>query len=364
MGAFRYASTLIFLPLTASTIYVGGWWAFNVPIFAFVIVPLVELFTKGSPDNMTEEETQSALDNKIYDGIVYVVMPLQYLVLFYYLWSVSTGQMDTLGLIGATLSMGIACGTYGINVAHELGHRKNGYEQWMAKGLLLSTLYMHFFIEHNRGHHKRVGTPDDPATARYGETLYAFWLRSVVFGYLSAWKIENHRLSRKGKSWFSWRNEMLQYHVLEIAALVGVYLFLGGAALLAWMLVASMGILLLETINYLEHYGLTRQRKDTGRYERVLPIHSWNSNRSIGRALLFELTRHSDHHAHANRKYQVLRHFDESPQLPTGYPGMMILATIPPLWFYVMHRQIANYQARMERPAEAEVSPSLKVALN
>lgn len=340
MGAFRYATTLIFLPLTASAAYVGGWWSFNVPVIAFVLVPLLELAWKGSEWNLSPEEERSALENRIYDAIVYAVVPLQYGVLVYFLWRVSSGQLDALSLVGATLCMGIACGVFGINVGHELGHRKTKFEQRMAKSLLLTSLYTHFFIEHNRGHHKRVATPEDPATARYGETVYRFWLRSMLYGYFSAWQIENHRFARKGQSWFTWRNEMIQYQLLQGAALVGVYLWLGAAAVLAWLAAALLGVLLLESVNYLEHYGLTRQRKDNGRYEHVLPIHSWNSNHPVGRLLLFELTRHSDHHAHASRHYQVLRHFDESPQLPTGYPGMILLALVPPLWFRVMHRHI------------------------
>lgn len=352
MRALRYTTPLIFLPLTASAVYFGGWWSFNVPLIAFVFVPLLELFSKGTADNMSEEEEEAALNNPMYDLIVYVVVPLQFAVLGYFLWKVSLGTMDTLSLVGSTMSMGIACGTYGINVGHELGHRKTWYEQWMAKALLFTSMYMHFFIEHNRGHHKHVATEDDPATARFGESVYAFWLRSTTMGYVSAWTIENTRLKRKNQLWFTLNNEMLVLQLIQIAGWLGVLFTLGGTALLAWFVAAVMGILLLETVNYLEHYGLLRKRKDNGRFERVLPIHSWNSNHNIGRLLLFELTRHSDHHAHASRRYQVLRHFDESPQLPTGYPGMILLALCPPLWFSVMHPHIESYQKNLpELPA-------------
>lgn len=361
MSAWIYISVLFFLPLTASSAYVGGWWSFNVPIIAFVIIPLLELVWKGHSLNMTESEEETALQNPVYDWIVYSVVPIHYGVLVYFLWRVSSGQLDTLSLLGATLSMGISCGVFGINVGHELGHRKNPWEQRMAKSLLLTSLYMHFFIEHNRGHHKYVATPEDPATARYGETVYTFWLRSVVFGYLSAWKIENERLTRKGKFWFHWQNEMLQMQVIQGIALLVVYGVLGGAALLAWLAAATIGILLLECVNYLEHYGLTRQRKDNGRYELVLPIHSWNSNHSLGRFLLFELTRHSDHHAHASRPYQVLRHFDESPQLPTGYPGMILLTLVPPLWFAIMHRHISQHIDLLKHHEDIENSVSAPV---
>lgn len=349
MKAVQYLAPLVFLPLTASAVFFGGWWSFNVPLVAFVMVPLVELISKGTGENFTAEEEEKALNNPLYDIVVYSVVPLQLAVLTYYLWTVSSGTMDTLSFVGATLSMGISCGTFGINVGHELGHRKTWYEQWMAKTLLFTSMYMHFFIEHNRGHHKRVATEEDPATARYGETVFAFWLRSMTMGYISAWKIENLRLSKKNKNWFSLGNEMLQLQLIQIVGWVTVFFVLSPLALVAWFVVSLMGILLLETVNYLEHYGLTRKQKDNGRYERVLPIHSWNSNHSLGRLLLFEVTRHSDHHAHSNRRYQILRHFEESPQLPTGYPGMILLALCPPLWFSVMHPHIEQYNKRYQQ---------------
>lgn len=359
MSAWSYLTTLIFLPLTASAAYFGGWWSYNVPITAFVLVPILELMFRENSVNLNETEEEAALHNPIYNTIVYSVVPLHYAVLIFFLWRVSSGQMDTVSLVGATLSMGIACGTFGINVGHELGHRKHPWEQWMAKSLLLTSMYTHFFIEHNRGHHKRVATPEDPASARYGENVYMFWLRSIIFGYVSAWQIEKERLERKGQSWFHWQNEMIQFQIIQAAAIVGVYLVFGATAMFAWLAAALIGILLLECVNYLEHYGLTRQRKDNGRYEQVLPIHSWNSNHVVGRLLLFELTRHSDHHAHANRHYQVLRHFDESPQLPTGYPGMILLCLVPPLWFYIMHKHIAKYASMFSTQTAASNTVSM-----
>jgi alkane 1-monooxygenase len=213
----------------------------------------------------------------------------------------------------------------------------------MSRILLLSTLYMHFFIEHNRGHHKNVSTEDDPATSRYGETLYGFYVRTIRDSWLSAWRLEADRLGKEGLPFWSWRNEMLRFQVIQLAFVSAIYLFFGFFVLCHFLAGAAIGVLLLETVNYIEHYGL--MRKKTGdRYERTLPAHSWNSNHPIGRLLLLELSRHSDHHFMANRKYQILRHFDNSPQMPTGYPGMMLLALIPPLWFRVMHRQIDKYR--------------------
>ncbi len=213
----------------------------------------------------------------------------------------------------------------------------------MSKILLLSTLYMHFFIEHNRGHHKKVATPEDPASSRYGETIYAFFFRSIVYSWLSAWKIEASKLQKLGKRFWSWDNEMLRFQCWQMALLAGIAIAFGGMAMLLFMAASFIGILLLEAVNYIEHYGLQRHKTDNG-YERTLPIHSWNSNHPMGRLVLLELSRHSDHHYLASRKYPLLRHFDDSPQMPTGYPGMILLALVPPLWFTIMHRAIAHYR--------------------
>ncbi|HAA55533.1 MAG TPA: alkane 1-monooxygenase [Myxococcales bacterium] len=345
---FRYLLSLIFIPLTISSIVMGGWWSFCVPLVAFVLIPTLELLLPIDVGNMSKEEEERALSSKWFSYILYAIVPLHWAVVIFYLYSVSLGQMTWLHWLGATSSVGILCGAYGINVAHELGHRKKKHEQWFSKILLLSSLYMHFFIEHNRGHHKHVATEADPASARYGEVLYAFWFRSVVMGYISAWKIESTRLSKKKLPWYHWSNEMLSLQLIQLAALGLTYAFFDVFGLLSFLAIATIGFLLLETINYIEHYGLTRKRKQNGRYESVLPIHSWNSDHALGRMLLFELTRHSDHHAHASRKYQVLRHFDESPQLPTGYPGMMVLSLFPPIWFWVMHRHIDAYKEQLE----------------
>jgi alkane 1-monooxygenase len=239
--------------------------------------------------------------------------------------------------------MGLLCGTFGINVGHELGHRNNFIEQTMAKLLLSTSLYMHFFIEHNKGHHKHVATPNDPSSARLGESLYVFYYRTIVYSYLSAWKIANEECVKKGKPVFSMYNEMLQAHFWQLLLVTIIYLLFGGLITFYFLIAAVFGFLLLETVNYIEHYGLSRKQNENGKYERAMPNHSWNSNHILGRMMLFELSRHSDHHYLASRKYQILQHHQNAPQMPTGYPGMMILSLFPPLWFKVMHKQMEKY---------------------
>lgn len=323
-----------------------GIWSWALPIYVFGLVVILELILPASQKNFDKAEEQLQKADPVYDYLLYLIVPIQYAFLIYYFFQVQTPGLSYFELTGRVLTMGIACGAFGINVAHELGHRHTRHEQWMAKALLLTSLYQHFFIEHNRGHHRRVSTPEDPASSRYGEILYAFYFRSVIMGYVSAWHLEKERLDKEGKAFFSIHNEMIRFTLLQLAAVIAVFGLFGMKAGFCFLLAAAIGALLLETVNYIEHYGLQRKKIGENAYEKVLPIHSWNSNHFVGRVLLFELSRHSDHHYNPARKYQILRHFEESPQMPTGYPGMVLLALIPPLWFYVMHKKIDQLKAQ------------------
>jgi alkane 1-monooxygenase len=256
------------------------------------------------------------------------------------LMNVSTGIYETYEVVGLIFSTGIVLGSNGINVAHELGHRKTQYEQIMAKLLLLPSLYMHFFVEHNFGHHLHAATKEDPATARYNQVVYSFWITSTVRQYVNAWKIQKNLRERQQFSFFSFKNNMFWFSLLQIAYLASIFFVLGSLAFIFAIASAVVSFLLLETINYIEHYGLLRKQLASGRYERVREIHSWNSNHVIGRIVLYELTRHSDHHYKASKKYQLLDCHEKSPQMPYGYPTSMVMALIPPLWFKVMNKRI------------------------
>ena len=321
------------------SLYLKGSFSYLALIYSFGFIPLVELLFSGSEKNLGKIEQAIVKDDRLYDLLLYGMVPVQYGLLLYYLLNIGNPDLMLYEQIGMTMAMGISCGVLGINVAHELGHRSTKFEQTLSKLLLLTSLYMHFFIEHNRGHHKHVSTEQDPASSRVGESVYAFWLRSTIGGWLSAWLLEFERLEKKNLSVFSLKNEMIVFQLVQAGFLALLFIFFGLQVMLFFIGSAVFGFLLLETVNYIEHYGL-RRKKEGEFYQRTLPAHSWNSNHPIGRLVLFELSRHSDHHYIANRKYQTLRNFDESPQMPTGYPGMMILSLIPPLWFYVMHKKI------------------------
>jgi len=335
LGSTRYLFVLTLPLLSFYSFHQTGWVTFLPMIEAFILIPLLELFFKPDSRNLSTTEESLVKKNIFYDFMVYLMLPIQFICLYFFLNSISS-DVDILTLFGRITSMGILCGVIGINVAHELGHRTKPVEQMMSKMLLITSLYLHFFIEHNRGHHKNVSTPEDPASSQLDETVYHFWFRSIYYSFISAWKLEVVRLEKLGVSTFSINNEMIRFQIYQVSFLLIIGFVFGIPALVCFLIAGIMGILLLETVNYIEHYGLTRSKTDHG-YERVMPWHSWNSDHVIGRLMLFELSRHSDHHFIASRKYQLLRHLDNSPQMPTGYPGMILLALVPSLWFKVMN---------------------------
>lgn len=317
----------------------GGWWSYTTVLLGFVVVPIAELLMDENKLNPTPDQASAMKEDRRYDALLFLMVPIQYALLALLIWRVHQG-VTVAELVGMVVSMGIQSGAVAINVAHELGHRKGKWSQLAAKALLLSALYLHFIVEHNRGHHRWVCTPKDPATARLNESIYAFWLRSIVYSYLSAWRIEAAQLNTKGQLPNGLHNEVLLGTLLQFFAVVALGLVLGWKEAAVFVVTALFGILLLEAVNYIEHYGLMRREVSPGKYERVQAWHSWNSDYPIGRILLFELTRHSDHHFMASKKYQLLNSLDGSPQLPTGYPGSIILTLIPPLWFKTVHPKI------------------------
>ncbi len=342
--ALKYLSPTIVYVLAWLAFSQHGWLTWSPMLYAWIILPLMELFIQPNAKNMNVAEEELAKNDRIYDYMLYLIVLLQFIALYKFLTVINQPALLWWEVAGRVWTMGLLCGTFGINVGHELGHRVNKFEQALAKALLLTSMYMHFFIEHNKGHHKNVATPKDPSSARLNEPVYTFYFRTVLFSYLSAWKIANEEMRKKGLSVFNWENEMLQVHFIQILFVAIIFIIFGWLITLYFLLAAIIGIALLETVNYIEHYGLQRKEASPGKFERALPCHSWNSNHILGRLMLFELSRHSDHHYLASRKYQILQHHNDAPQLPTGYPGSMILALLPPAWFYIMNRKIKQLE--------------------
>ena len=317
-----------------------GLWAFFTPVFAFIMVPVIETLLPVDPTNLSESEKENKRAKFLFDGLLYFNIPLVFGIIGWFLWSITWANYATYELIGLGFSVSIAVSSNGINVAHELGHRRMPWERTLSKILLLPAMNMHFYIEHNYGHHLHAATREDPASARYNQTVYSFWFTSIFGQYISAWKIQKELLRRENKGFFSLKNDMFWYVLLQLSYLLAVYLLFGTTVLLSAISIAISALVLLETINYIEHYGLRRNKTESGRYERVKEIHSWNSNHVLGRIMLYELTRHSDHHYRSHKKYQLLEYHEVSPQLPYGYPTSMVLSLVPPLWFAIMNKRI------------------------
>ena len=325
------------VPLTVFiSIYFRGIFSYTSLLYVFFLIPIVELFLPTHQRIFSEKESESRLKEKFFDWLLYLNVPIVYMVLVYGLYSFAKSDIQPYEYLGFIISLGILLATNAVNVAHELGHRNNKFDIIITRLLLLPCLYMHFTIEHNYGHHKNVATKLDPATAKKGQSLYYFWITSVFGQYRNAWQIQMKFLKNKKTSFFSLENDLLLFLIYQGFYLATIYLFLGRGATLIALLVGVISFLFLETINYIEHYGLKR-KKIKGKYERVQNRHSWNSDHILGRIILYELTRHSDHHFRASKKYQVLESLEDSPRLPFGYPMSMLVAFFPPLWFAIMH---------------------------
>jgi alkane 1-monooxygenase len=323
-------------------------WFFG-PVLVFGIFPLLDLLIGVDPTNPPDSVVKWLEQDRYYRWCTYVFIPIQYAGLVFACWMWANGDLSLAENIGLALTMAVV-GGIAINTAHELGHKRANSEKWLSRIALAQTGYGHFFIEHNRGHHVKVATPEDPASSRLGEGFWAFLPRTVAGSLRSAWGIETARLDRLGKSHWSIHNDVLSAWAMTVVLFGGLTLVFGPVVLPYLLVQAVIGFSLLEVVNYLEHYGLLRQKREDGRYERCLPAHSWNSNNVASNVLLYHLQRHSDHHANPTRRYQALRHVDEAPQLPTGYAGMIVLAWFPPLWRRVMDpRLLAHYDGDVTR---------------
>ena len=375
MGLIAPTALFVMLPLV---------WAFNQwgwhavaqvplwigPILLYIVLPALDLRFGPDGQNAPDEVMERLENDKYYRYCTYLYIPFQYasVILGAYLFTASDlswlgfdGGLGWPAKIGLALSVGMLGGV-GINTAHEMGHKKDELERWLAKITLAQTLYGHFYIEHNRGHHVRVATPEDPASARFGETFWEFLPRSVWGSLKSSWELEAARLRRTGRSPWDprtyWSNDVLNAWAMSVVfygALIAVF----GLALIPYIVISAVfGFTLLETVNYLEHYGLLRQKLESGRYERCAPVHSWNSDHIVTNLFLYHLQRHSDHHANPTRRYQTLRSMAGAPNLPSGYASMIGLTYFPPLWRRVMdHRVLEHYDGDITR---VNVHPRVK----
>ena len=355
LGALTITLPILAAQLALSTGLHVFWW-FG-PLFAFGVIPFLDTLIGDDRDNPPEAVVPHLERERYYRLIVYLATLVEYVAFFACVWIVGTHALAWYDYVGFALSLGAATGI-SINTAHELGHKTDRFERWLAKITLAPVAYGHFYVEHNRGHHVRVATAEDPASARYGESFWAFLPRTVTGSIRSAWRLEKARLERLGHSPWTWRNEVLHAWAMTVVVW-GIAIAMAGKVVIPFLVIQAVyGASLLEVVNYVEHYGLGRRKLPNGRYERCTPQHSWNSNHVVTNLFLYQLQRHADHHANPTRSYQALRHFDDSPQLPAGYATMILFAYVPPLWYRVMNpRVVAHYGGNM---AQSNIKPSIR----
>ena len=340
----------------------SGWTGFYFagPVFILLIIPLLDWVFGTDRSNPPDWAVEQLAEDRYYRWCTFLFLPLQYAGLVFACWVVTTRGLSLVDQFGYALTVGTVAGV-AINTAHELGHKSVKTERRLAKLALAQSGYGHFYVEHNRGHHNRVATPEDPASSRLGETFWEFLPRTVVGSARSAWELEARRLRAQGKRVWSTDNDVLTAWAMTVVLFAGLTAAFGVKILPFLVVQAVFGFSLLEVVNYLEHYGLMRQKDANGRYERCQPEHSWNSNHVASNVILYQLERHSDHHAHPTRRYQALRHFNDAPQLPSGYGLMLGLAYLPPVWRRVMdHRVLDHYDGDVTR---ANLHPRKRAAL-
>lgn len=352
--ALPFWASLGTVPLAVLGALVGGWTVCLLPVYAWVMFSALDAVLGPYRDNADPATPEAEL--VWYRLITLIWFPVQAALLGWLIWYVPQaahlGGAERLGLF---FGMGVISGTIGITYAHELMHQKNRVERWLGDLLLASVLYGHFRSEHLRVHHLYVATPRDAVTARYNEGFHRFFLRVLWQCPQSAFRAEAAMLARRGRPWWHRSNPVWRYAVLQLAAL-GLAFGLGGwvgLGLFVWQ--AAVAVWQLELVNYVEHYGLTRRYLGEGRYEHVLPRHSWNAAQKASNWLLINLQRHSDHHYKPDRRFPLLQNYaeDEAPQLPFGYPVMTSMAMVPPLWRRVMNRRVRAWR-RQFYPGIAE----------
>lgn len=340
-----YSFIFLFPVLWVLGAYWGGLGHYLVLIVGYGLVPLLDQVVGPKPQDFAKADVTSLKRDRRYRWLLYAYGPIPLGLMVWAGFFIQGQPMAVYEWVGFILSSGVITGAIGMTVAHELCHSPQKLDGFWARTILVGVCYMHFVIEHVYGHHARVATPHDPATARFGESLYRFYFRSVFGGYRSAWSLERERLMKRRLAFWSHHNQMIWFLVVPVAFTAMMGWAFGGLAVAFFLVQAVVGFSYLEVINYVEHYGLERQQLANGRYEKVDPRHSWNSDHPVSNCLLFGLPTHSDHHARATKPYQILSTVEGAPQLPSSYPVMLPLAFITPLWRKVMDPLVAQARA-------------------
>lgn len=317
----------------------GSYWTLSAAVFSLIILGLLEWFA-GKDRKNTQTENRDPFP----ELILYLHVAVQTAVVLTFLRGMYSQTLADAWIFWAAFSTGVAAGIGGIVPAHELIHKAKPLKQFFGKYLLMSCGNVYFFTHHLRIHHRYVATSQDSATARKGESLYAFMWRTIPGQYREAWQSEAKMLGKKGKSAFSFGNVLWFQTLIQIAFLPIVFFVLGPKALAAWLLYVLVAHLLLEYVNYIEHYGLYREND-----ERVSELHSWNSDSRISRYLLVDLSRHADHHFYASKPYHTLQTYGNAPELPGGYAALLVPALFPPLWKALVHPRLEMWEQNRKK---------------
>ncbi len=343
MGKFKYIGTFLGPLLVLTTFHLSGVFAYIGIFVLYLLIPVLEIILPKDSYNFTKAEKKLAKEDKFYDWILYLLVPLHLFVVFDFLITVTNPEILLSDLIACVMMMGTLLGVLGINGGHELGHKSDEPIKLLLAHILLTTsMQNHFMTYHNSGHHRDVATPKDLTTARKGDVFYIFAIRSQIGGYFKTWRLEAEKLKMKNKNQLL--NPMIINTIVPWTFLGLIYFFFGAYVALLYFVASVFGISILEAQNYFSHYGLKRKKKEDGTYERVKAEHSWNSDHQIGRIILFELARHSDHHYMGAKPYHLLESKEESPMLPYGYPAMLILAYLPFFFIPIMNKQLKLYK--------------------
>ena len=343
MGKFKYIGTFLGPLLVLTTFHLSGVFAYIGIFVLYLLIPVLEIILPKDSYNFTKAEKKLAKEDKFYDWILYLLVPLHLFVVFDFLITVTNPEILLSDLIACVMMMGTLLGVLGINGGHELGHKSDEPIKLVLAHILLTTsMQNHFMTYHNSGHHRDVATPKDLTTARKGDVFYIFAIRSQIGGYFKTWRLEAEKLKMKNKNQLL--NPMIINTIVPWTFLGLIYFFFGAYVALLYFVASVFGISILEAQNYFSHYGLKRKKKEDGTYERVKAEHSWNSDHQIGRIILFELARHSDHHYMGAKPYHLLESKEESPMLPYGYPAMLILAYLPFFFIPIMNKQLKLYK--------------------
>ncbi|NNF16373.1 MAG: alkane 1-monooxygenase [Gammaproteobacteria bacterium] len=328
--------------------------AFTTLFVLYGLLPLADWLVGTDPENPADTETKPLSNDRYFRFLLWLNLPIAIATVVGGIYLSQHWQgLNMIGQLGLILSCGTISAGNMINAGHELIHKRSRTDQNVGGLLLCLACYPSFKIEHLRGHHVHVATPKDQSTSSYGQSLYDFLPSALMRNFRTAWQLERERLAKHDQSVWSTANELVRWYALVLILIITIAAVFGLAGVLFFLLQSLTGIALLESVNYLEHYGLRRKLLPNGRYERVTVQHSWNSNHLLSNLLTFQLQRHSDHHANPQRPYQVLRHIDESPQLPAGYSTMILLAMVPPLWMRIMNPRVRQYYQK-----ESGLTPS------